>query len=171
METIIETPRLRLRRLTPEDFPELCGILQDEAVMYAWEHAFSDEEVRDWISRNMERYGRDGYGYFAAIDKSTGEMVGNIGLLEEEILGKACLGVGYILRRDCWGQGYALEGARGCAEYARNVLGAKELVADIRPGNHASRKVAEKLGMTPTGEYDKPYRGKLLPHLIYRLEF
>ncbi|NCB64401.1 MAG: N-acetyltransferase [Clostridia bacterium] len=159
-----------MSRLTPEDFTKLRGILQDESVMYAWEHAFSDQEVRDWISRNMERYVRDGYGYFAAVDKATGEMVGNIGLLREEILGKTCIGVGYILRRNCWGRGYAAEGARGCIGYARNVLHVREVIADIRPENRPSRRVAESLGMTLTGEYDKPYRGKLLPHLIYKLE-
>ena len=41
---ILETPRLRLRRLTQEDFPALCRTLQDPVVMTAYEGAFSDGE-------------------------------------------------------------------------------------------------------------------------------
>ncbi|GHU66175.1 hypothetical protein FACS1894123_12160 [Bacteroidia bacterium] len=53
---ILETNRLVLRELTEFDFAELCEILQDEEVMYAYEHAFSDEEVQDWLNRNLKRY-------------------------------------------------------------------------------------------------------------------
>ena len=62
MEWILETKRLGLRRLTPGGRADLCEILQDAGAMYAYEHAFSEAEVDDWLSRQLERYGRDGYG-------------------------------------------------------------------------------------------------------------
>ena len=47
---ILETERLFLREMTWEDYPAICEILQDEKTMYAYEHAFSDEEAKAWIS-------------------------------------------------------------------------------------------------------------------------
>ena len=56
MKRIVETERLFARELTNEDFSELSGILQDIEVMYAWEHSFSDDEVKEWINNNIKRY-------------------------------------------------------------------------------------------------------------------
>lgn len=52
---IIETDRLYMRRLTEGDFDALCKILQDEKCMYAYEHAFSDEEVREWLCKQLAK--------------------------------------------------------------------------------------------------------------------
>ena len=52
----IETDRLYMRRLTEGNFDALCKILQDEKCMYAYEHAFSDEEVREWLCKQLVRY-------------------------------------------------------------------------------------------------------------------
>ena len=57
--TILETERLLLRQLTAEDRPALCAILQDEEVMYAYAHAFSDREVDEWLQNQLTRYRRD----------------------------------------------------------------------------------------------------------------
>jgi len=53
---VIVTLRLYLRRMGNEDIVPLSAILQDNDVMYAYEHAFSDEEVRQWLDRQMKRY-------------------------------------------------------------------------------------------------------------------
>lgn len=66
---MIESKRLYIRKMNHNDFEEISKILQDIEVMYAWEHVFSDEEVLEWIDRNIQRYDNDGYGYFIAIDK------------------------------------------------------------------------------------------------------
>ena len=62
MKAILETQRLSLREMTKDDFPALCKILQDAEVMYAYEHAFSDEEVVAWLDKNLTRYEKDGFG-------------------------------------------------------------------------------------------------------------
>ena len=51
---ILETERLTMREMTDADFPALCKILQDEKAMYAYEHAFSDEEAKTWLE-NQKR--------------------------------------------------------------------------------------------------------------------
>lgn len=53
---IFETERLYLREMNQADYPSLCKILQDEVAMYAYEGAFSDREVQEWLDRQLSRY-------------------------------------------------------------------------------------------------------------------
>lgn len=170
-QTIVETERLKLYRIVKDDFSELAKMLCDARVMYAWEHAFSDQEVDNWIAQQMRLYEQVGYGYMIAKDKLTGETVGQIGVLPEKVGGEETVfGVGYILCFDHWGKGYAVEGAKGCLEYAFTALGAKSVVCTIRPENQTSVAVAKKLGMTQNGQFIKHYNGKDMPHLIYAID-
>lgn len=163
---IIETERLVLRGLTEADFEEARAILGDAEVMYAWEHGFSDEETKAWIAENIARYRRDGFSYLAAEERAGGALAGFIGPLAENVNGERRTGVGYILGKNFWGRGYATEGAAACVDYAFDQLGAEEVIAEIRPENSASRRVAERLGMTVRESFVKIYKGKEMPHLI-----
>lgn len=163
----MQTGRLELREMTCSDFPLLGRTLQDIEVMYAWEHAFSDDEVLDWIECNIERYRTDGYGYWLAFERESGACIGQLGLLKEEILGIPHMGIGWIVAKEYWGRGYALEGATACLNYAFNTLNAPRVIADIRPSNLASRRVAERIGMLEQGSYNKFYNGVIMPHLLY----
>lgn len=75
--------------------------------------------------------------------------------------------VGYILKHDCRGRGYALEGARGCVDYAFRHWGVPSVIAEIRPENKASLAVAEKLGFSLRDEIVKVVQGKEMRHLVY----
>ena len=75
-KAIIETERLYMRELCREDFDSLCKILQDEKVMYAYEGAFTDEEVNVWLDRQLERYKKYGFGLWAVILKESEELIG-----------------------------------------------------------------------------------------------
>ena len=103
--------------------------------MYAWEHAFSNDEVADWINENRMRYERDGYGYWAVIHKMSERLIGVCGLLKEQADYENYVGLGYIFNKDYWGRGYALESASACVDYAFHTLKVKELTAQIRPNN------------------------------------
>jgi RimJ/RimL family protein N-acetyltransferase len=166
---MIETNRLILRKMNHDDFDEVADMLRDKAVMYAWEHTFSDEEITAWINKRMNGYEKYGYDYFLAINKATKNAVGQIGLLDEEINGRHCTGIGYILKKEHWGNGYATEGAKACLEYAFKVLKAKKVICDIRPENKNSIAVARRLGMIKTGEFIKNYNGKEMLHFIFEL--
>jgi len=87
MKLILQTRRLTLRELEKEDVGALRLILQDPLVMYAWEHAFTDAEIRGWIETNQARYQKDGCGYWAAQASETGKLIGMLGLLMEELDG------------------------------------------------------------------------------------
>ena len=170
MDWIIETERLGLRQIKRADYEALCLILQDPEVMYAWEHGFSDEEVKDWIEENLRRYVHDGFSYYAAIEKERNCLIGVMGPLLEVTEGESHVGIGYILRKDVWRRGFALEGAAACVSYIWEKLGAPVVTAQIKTDNTASQKVAERLGMRIEKKFIKNYRGKERPHYLYCLE-
>ena len=76
---LLETERLSLREMTQADYPSLCRILQDEQVMYAYEGAFSDAEIQEWLDRQISRYQKWQFGLWAVILKETGELIGQCG--------------------------------------------------------------------------------------------
>ena len=164
---VLETERLRLRYLQEEDLPVLAAMLQHPEVMAAWERTFDDSEVRAWLERAQQRYAQSGCGHYLAELKATGEPVGQIGLIREELTGCPQLGVGWMLRREHWGRGYATEGGAGCLDYAFRKLGAARVIADIRPENRGSIRVAGRLGMEPGPVIDKTVGARVMPHRIY----
>ena len=78
-DSILETERLSLREMTRDDLPALRAILQDPVVMTAYEGAFSEEEVEQWLVKQQLRYAHDGFGLWAVLDKVTGKMIGQCG--------------------------------------------------------------------------------------------
>lgn len=153
------------------DVKEISLVISDIEVMYAWERAFTTKkDVLDWIIKQCRRYKNEQVGYFLATDKLSGEVVGQIGLIWNEINGEKILEVGYILKKSCWHKGYAIEGARACLQYGFDLFDIPKIIATIQPENLASIAVAERIGMNLTSEYDKEYDGKLMKHLIYEID-
>lgn len=167
---LIESTRLFLRKMSQSDFNALCKILQDEEVMYAYEGAFSDKEVQEWLDRQIMRYKTDGFGLYAVILKENGEMIGQCGLTFQDFNGNQVLEVGYLFQKAYWHKGYATEAARACKEYAFTVLDADEVYSIIRDTNIPSQKVAERNGMVRVGVFTKHYRGVDMPHYAYAIK-
>lgn len=170
VDTIIETERLSIRKIGHRDFSALCAIFQNEAVMYAWEHTFTTSEIEAWLAECMLRYERDGFSYWAVIEKATGDFIGVAGLFWEEAEGEPHIGVGYIFNNQYWHKGYAFEAASACVRYGFDTLGLPAITAQIRPTNAGSIRIAEKLGMTVIRPFIRHYRGHDLPHLLYGRE-
>ena len=169
-EMILETPRLYLRRLLLADRVSLCETLQDREAMYAYEHAFSDREVDEWLARQLARYERDGFGLWAVIRKSDGAFLGQCGLTLQPLGERLVPEVGYLLARRYWHNGYATEAAAGCRRYAFEELGLSEVYSIVRENNFPSRRVAERGGMQIVGTIVKHYCGFEMPHLVYCLQ-
>ena len=102
---ILETKRLILREMTKGDFGALTDMLYDEEVMYAYEHAFTEEEAEAWLNNQLKRYEKDGFGLWAVILKETGEMIGQCGLTKQQTPEKEVLEVGYLFRKKFWHKG------------------------------------------------------------------
>lgn len=166
-EAILTTPRLLLRRMDVGDWEGLCAILQDETTMYAYAHAFSEEEVHQWLERQQRRYVQDGFGLWAAIRRTDGRMVGQIGLTMQDWDGTMVPEVGYLLNRQYWHQGYATEGARACRDYALKECGFPAVYSIIRDNNAPSIRVAQRNGMYQVGRMVKYYYGLEMPHLVF----
>lgn len=167
MKKILETKRLYVREMEQPDFGDLCKILQDAEVMYAYEHAFSDEEAHAWLDKQLRRYKEDGFGLWAVILKETGEMIGQCGISMQECDGKWVPEVGYLFQKKFWHQGYATEAAVACKEYAFYTLNIEEVYTIIRDINIASQKVAIRNGMERRGTIVKHYYGMDMPHYYY----
>jgi len=168
--TIYETERLYTREMTEKDLPALRKILQDEAVMYAYEHAFSEQETTDWLNRQLERYSKFGFGLWAVILKESGEMIGQCGLSMQDADGKELPEIGYLFQKEYWHKGYAAEAAEGCKKYAFEELGMHEVCSIIRDTNLASINVAIRNGMTVTGRFIKHYYNTDMPHFIFSVK-
>lgn len=164
---ILETDRLILRKLTNDDKHDVSLILQNKDVMYAYEHAFSDEEVDIWLNNQLRRYKEDGFGLWAVILKKTGKLIGQCGLTIQQIDNKNVVEVGYLFNKAYWHNGYATESAIACKNYAFNNLNVDEVYSIIRENNTSSINVARRNGMTLKGEFVKYYYGIDMPHLIY----
>ena len=123
---ILETERLYLREMNQSDFDSLCSILQDEDTMYAYEGAFSDDEVQEWLDKQIFRYQKWNFGLWAVILKETNEMIGQCGLTMQPWKDTEGLEIGYLLARPYWHKGYAIEAAKACKTYAFEILKADE---------------------------------------------
>lgn len=164
---ILETKRLYLREMNPSDFNSLCRILQDEKAMYAYEGAFSDQEVQERLDRQIYRYQKWNFGLWAAVLKETDKMIGQCGLTMQQWKDQEVLEIGYLFERSHWHQGYATEAAKACKQYAFEKLNASEVCSIIRDSNTASQNVAMRNGMVMKDQWIKHYKGVDMPHYRY----
>jgi RimJ/RimL family protein N-acetyltransferase len=164
---MLESERLIFRKITQDDFNDLAFMLRDAEVMAAWEHTFTDEQIQKWIDRQTERYQKEIVGYFAAIQKDTGEFVGQMGLLWNDFEELRALETVYMLKHEYWGMGYAAEGAAALTRYGFSEIGLNKVYASVRPENRRAVRVAERIGMSAEGSFIKQYDGKMMEHIIY----
>lgn len=169
-DIILETERLYLRKMTYDDLDSLRAILCDPEVMYAYEHAFDDDEVNEWLEKQLKRYENDGFGLWAVILRSTGEMIGQCGLTYQDCDGERVIEIGYLFAKAFWHNGYATESAKGCRHYAFNKLGTQEVFSIIRDTNKASENVALRNGMKYRGTFVKHYYNIDMPHNIFSVK-
>ncbi len=153
----LETPRLTLRTWTLDDFDDFAAMFADPKVTRflsadgkplprfpAWQ-SFSGM-VGHWHLR--------GFGLFAVIERATGTFVGRLGPWNPE--GWPGFEVGWTLRSEYWGRGFATEGAARCIEYAFTELGQPHIMSLIDPQNTKSIRVAERLGERLEGHVTLP---------------
>jgi RimJ/RimL family protein N-acetyltransferase len=163
---IFETERLRFRELVSSDLDFVFSMLGDPRVMRFYPKVLSREESQAWIDRQRTRYREQGWGLWLAIEKATGDPVGQIGLVRQTISGGPEDEIGYLLAASAWGKGFATEGARGTRDLAFGPLGRARVISLIRPENVPSQKVALRTGLSPGMRV--PFVG--LEHIVFSLE-
>ncbi|MGE5642803.1 MAG: GNAT family N-acetyltransferase [Byssovorax cruenta] len=159
---IVKTERLILRYFEPIDSEAMMDVFGDAEVMRFGDGVQTREWVEAWLRTCLENYQRRGFGPYAVVEQSTGDVIGYCGLFYfPDMHGQPEIELGYRLRRAAWGQGYATEAARLVRDYAFHTLHIKRLIALIDPDNVPSIRVAEKIGMHYESEvmlegYDHP---------------
>lgn len=145
----IETPRLRLRALREDDAEALARIFAHPSVVrYSGGRSPNLDEVRTGILKHISGYDGRGYGLFAVERKDTGEVVGRVGFLTPDVDPTADAELHYHMAPSSWGSGLATEATRAVLEWGFGKGHFGRVVAAIHPDNHASRRVAEKCGLT-----------------------
>ena len=156
----LETERLLLRPLSLDDLDHFAAFYADpEVTRYLGAgRTLNRDESEQSLRRMLRSYEVDGFGQLAVERREDGELIGRSGFLvwdaetltpttEAEATGPTELEIGYALGREFWGQGYATEAATAVRNHALRSMRRSRLIAFIRPGNLASARVAEKLGM------------------------
>jgi [ribosomal protein S5]-alanine N-acetyltransferase len=104
------------------------------------------ERVRGLIEHQQ----RHGFSKWGVEERASGDLVGDCGI--QLLEGGPDVELGFHLRPSVWGRGYATEAARACLDAAFTSLGLDQVIAIVAPGNAASVRVLEKLGMRAAGE-------------------
>ncbi len=152
---IIQTKRLVIRDYILDDLEDLNAILSDPETMSFWPRPFTRTETRDWIMKSIDLYDEAGYGRRAVILASTGQLIGDCGVISTTIneMEVEVEDIGWIISSWQWRQGYGTEAALAMRDYAFRRLNVDALYANM-PWNHiASQRVAEKIGMRKVGEF------------------
>ena len=155
MKRILETERLVLREFVPEDAKALARVLTDPETMQYYPGPYDRTGVEQWIERNRQRYAQDGTGLWAMEMKKSAELIGDCGIIRQDVECEVLYEIGYHLRRDLWHQGLATEAAVACRDWGFGNLRAERLISLIHPENVPSRRVAERNGMTIWKEVDR----------------
>ncbi|MGB7922526.1 MAG: GNAT family N-acetyltransferase [Pyrinomonadaceae bacterium] len=149
--TTLETERLILRMWREADFEDYARICADPEVMrFIGGKPYSRLEAWRHMAFLAGHWQFRGYGHWAVEEKASGRLIGRMGFLNPE--GWPGFEVGWTLARECWGRGYASEGARRMLDYAFTEMGRDHVISLIHPENRASIKVAEKMGEKVEGE-------------------
>jgi len=161
----LETTRVILREFRRDDADALARVISDPETMRFYPAPYDRAGVEEWIARNLQRYTKDGHGLWAMILKASGDLIGDCGLTVQNVDGADEVEIGYHVRRDLWGEGFATEAARACRDFGFARLPVERLISLIHPENLPSRRVAEKNGMTAW----KEVMWRNLPHLVYAI--
>jgi len=169
----LRTERLVLRDYVDEDFEAVHAYGTDPEVVRFMAWGPNDEAAtRDFLTRTIaatHAIPRTSWELAVTLAE-TGELVGGCGLMPRRLPYREWE-LGYVLRRDLWGNGLVPEAARAVAEFGVRQLGAHRLFALIDPANRGSIRVAEGLGMRLEGtlRYDARIHGEWRDTHVYAL--
>ena len=164
-----ETDRLRFRLLTRNDFDIWLNLFKEPGVggfLGMADIPTAQEQCEKWFSLAENRYKNDLGGMNVLVDKITNKMVGQCGLLIQEVDDIKALEIGYSILPEFRGMGYATEAAKKCRDYAFEHQFTKSLISIIHIDNVMSEKVAMRNGM----KLSKKTIFKGMPVHIYRID-
>jgi RimJ/RimL family protein N-acetyltransferase len=144
---VLETSRLRLRRLSVDDADFILKLLNEPSFIQniGDRGVRTIEDARAYVLNGpVASYEKHGFGLWMVEAKQSGARIGICGLLKREVLED--VDIGYALLPEFWSRGYALESASAVLSYAREALGLKRVLAVVSPDNQSSIRLLEKIG-------------------------
>lgn len=146
----------------------------DPIVMEYYPHPLGFEQSDRLAEKIKTHLSEKGYGLWAVETKSDGQFIGYIGFSTADFISNftPCTEIGWRLRKEAWGNGYATEGAKACLEYGFTKLGFKEIFSFTSLFNKRSEKVMIKIGMEKIREFDHPNvedGDRLKRHVLYKI--
>jgi [ribosomal protein S5]-alanine N-acetyltransferase len=145
----LQTERLELRPLTLDDAADYWPLVSDpEVLRYVGETPCESlDAVRDLLRRKpLADYANYGFGRLAVVTRGDDRLVGWCGLKYLPAIDE--VDIGYRFLRDCWGEGFATEAGAAVLRYGFDTLSLGRIIGLVDPGNTASARVMEKLGMS-----------------------
>ncbi|MGA2971254.1 MAG: GNAT family N-acetyltransferase [Candidatus Bathyarchaeia archaeon] len=152
MKLPLETERLWIQLFRLEDAERLHIVFSDPEVMARIRAGPSPsiEVTRQRLARIMEHQDKNGFSMWALIEKGSGVLIGDCGLILVEWRGPE-VELAYEIGRAFWGKGYATEAARACLRFGFENLKLSRIIALTDADHLASRRVIEKIGMKNDG--------------------
>lgn len=173
--TTLRTPRLLLRPWRDTDLAPFAALNADPEVRRWFAGTLTREDSDAQAARHQKHITTHGFGFWAVEAPGTAAFIGLVGLQHVTFAAPfaPAVEIGWRLARAYWGMGYATEAARAALAHAFGPLGLSEVVSFAVPGNLASRRVMERIGMThdPDGDFDHPALPEGHPfrrHALYR---
>ena len=178
VEAIVESERLILRNWVPADRHVYLATCNTEAVTAHLNGPATPDEIDAAFARITKSQRDHGFSFWAVERKADGALLGYCGLricddLERPVHGE--VEIGWRLREDAWGQGYAYEAARAALDWAWANLDAERVVSFTVPANEPSWRLMERLGMVRRPDLDFahprfPADHPLSRHITYVME-
>ncbi len=145
----IESARIQFEPVDEKYFHEWLEFFKDPESFRHWkqDRQVPEEECTQWFGNQLRRYHEDRGGMNALVEKSSGKLIGNCGLLVQMVDGTKELEIGYSLLSSFRGKGYALEAASACRDFAFQNSFSDSLISIISLSNTPSANVAVRNGM------------------------
>ena len=162
---LFTSPRLGFRTWEEDDYPIMTLLNQDDDVMEFFPEKPSEEETYTFVDRMNAMLTQHNFCYFAVDVLESKKLIGFIGLSLKDFLKEfdTFIDIGWRLKKEAWGYGYATEGAKRCLSYGFKDLNLKTIYAVAPVVNQKSIAVMKKIGMT----YSKEFRHPLLNDYPY----
>ena len=145
MPAQVETERLLLRDLVPDDLDALIEVLGDPVAMRYYPAPFDRDAVASWIAWARRSYAENGFGLWAVVRRSDGRFLGDCGPMLQPVEGMMIPEVGYHIVPAEQGRGYATEAARACVAWVFANTPFDVVCSLVSPENAPSRAVAARV--------------------------
>ena len=159
----LKTKRLILRPFGESDLDDMAALMANADFMRFSLGLFSREQTAAFLEKVRKRDQEGLPSQFAVVLRADQRLIGYCGFFAQIVDDVEEIEIGYRLHPDCWGQGLATEAARAVRDFGFGELKLPRLISLIHPDNVASKRVAEKNGMTP--EKETVFRG--FPTIVY----